>query len=503
MFLPCVIDWINDESPAKLAYKSRRTGWTYGEAFDAVSRRERKTSPRDADYWFSSADESAGQEFIEYCRFWKEDLFGGVADYFTEGYEDPLTKRSATAHVIRCGNGRRITAMTSNPRRFRSKGGDVRLDEFGHHDQPGAMFDAAQPVTLWGGSLGVFGTPNGEEAMLHQLALKCEKILRALGHDPHRAPHVAVPYRTLAAKADELGITPVMSYHRVTIEQAVAQGLVELLNRAKRTNWTREEFIAHLQRQCRNREAYLQEYMCTPGMDLKAALKYHVIEACMHSECPGPVDGFENLDRALAVLAQHYRGGPLFAGVDVGDTHDLTTFWLLEAVGDVLWTRLVYRLRNESMVDQEDAAKRLFERVRLTRCGVLRRGVGVGIHAHLERKYGAARIAGIDESRPVKIGLVTGMVQVFEDRRIRICDHAGIKDSLHSMREARTPGGQVTYEAPRRAAGHADEFSACSAAIDAAAAGGSGISEQQVAHLARAVSGLRRRGGREQRLVHA
>ena len=469
MFLPCVVDWIEDEAPAKLAYKSRRTGWTYGEAYDAVSRRERKTNPRDMDYWFSSADESAGVEFIEYCRFWSRDLFGKIADYFVEGYEDPQTGKIGAAQVIRCSNGRRITAMTSNPRRFRSKGGDVGLDEFGHHDQPGPMFDAAQPVTTWGGSLRVFGTPNGEDALLHQFAVKCEKILRALGHDPHAAPHCAVPYLQLAAKADELGITPVMSYHRVTITQAVEQGLVELLNASKGTNLTRAEFLQGLRRQCRNEEAWGQEYMCTPGMDLSAALKYHVIEACMSDRCPRPVDGFENLDVALAVLAKHYAGGPIFAGVDVGDTRDLTTLWLAEPVGDVLWTRLIYRMKNESMVDQEVAAKRLFENVKLARCAVLRRGVGVGIHAHLQRRYGGTRIAGIDETRMIKIGLVTAFVQCFEDRRIRIPDDASLKESLHSMREARTPGRQVTYEAPRRESGHADEFSAGSAAVDAAA----------------------------------
>ncbi len=50
-------------------------------------------------------------------------------------------------YVTEFPDGSRVNCMSSNPRRFRSKGGDVVLDEFAWHDQPGEMLDAAMPVT--------------------------------------------------------------------------------------------------------------------------------------------------------------------------------------------------------------------------------------------------------------------------------------------------------------------------------------------------------------------
>lgn len=440
-FLPAQRAWIADESPAKLAYKSRRTGWTFAEAYDAVSRRQRRTQPRDADYWFSSADESAGQEFIEYCAYWSQRLFGAIADRYTDEIEDERTRRSGTAHVIRCRNGRRITAMTSNPRRFRSKGGDVALDEFGHHDDAAAMYEAAQPATLWGGTLRVFGTPNGEGAELHNLAMRCEKVLRALGHDPHAVTHCDVDYETLERQADALGVRPVMSYHRVTIAQAVGEGLVELLNRTRGTALTREGFVARLRRQCRSEEHFQQEYLCTPAAASAAVLKYALIEACQDAECPG-VQDCSGRDAAPPRLVG-YRGGALVIGVDVGRSQDPSVAWACEAVGDVLWTRAVARMDSTSLVDQQTVIEALLRAGRVARVVILRQGMGVGLFDHLSRRHGAA-IAAIDESRPAKLGLVGGILQAFEDRRVRVPLDDGLREQLHAVREVRTPGGQVS-----------------------------------------------------------
>lgn len=463
LWLPSSQRWINDTNKRKLKVKSRRIGITYIESYDAVS--ARKTGRATWKYWYTCTDKDAAREFIEYCHHWAG-LKERVAERVLE-YEAPEGPQQCWAFVCHPTPETTITAMPSRPAAIRGKDGDWGADEAAHHPDFEAMWRAGVSVTKWHGTARVWSSHDDEGTVFNRFDQNCRRVLQALSHDPDHYQG-GISLDEMARQARTMHIRPVLSYHRTTIVDAIAEGFVELYNAITGAHYTRASFLQECQDECLSDDHYNREYMCIPCSDLTAALKYHVIDACTSDTCPQPVDGFEQLDEALRTLAKHYTGGPIFAGVDIGDTGDLTAFWLLEPVGDVLWTRLLYRMRNESMVDQENAAKRLFEHVKLGRCAVLRRGVGVGIHAHLERKYGAARVAGIDETRPIKIGLVTGLVQAFEDRRMRIPSGEQLKEALHSMREIRTPGGQVSYDAPRRKTGHADEFMAAAGAVDAA-----------------------------------
>jgi len=504
MFLPDIACWMGDESKRKQGVKSRRIGLSYGHAYDRVSRRVRGLK-RHA--YYTGVNLDMAREYIDYCAFHTR-TFSRVAD-IVDGAEEVAyhtadgkqRKVVVNTFTLQYPSGARIVAMPSRPAALRGRGGDIDADEFAFHEDQAGLYRAAVSCTKWGGQFACWSSHNGEGTLFHKFEQNTRRVLQALGAQTADG-HADIPLDTLAAKARELRVRPVFSLHRTTIVRAINQGLVELLNRVTGAGYTRESFLAECQDECVNEEHYNQEYMCIATTALMAALKYHVIEACQHEQCPEPIDGWERFDEARATLMQHYTGGPIYAGIDVGDTGDPTVFWLFEAVGDVLWTRLLYRMRNESMVDQEHAAKGLFAGVKLARGAVLRRGVGVGIHAHLERQYGETRIAGIDETRANKVLMVGGCVQAFEDRRVRIPLCADLKESLHSMREVRTPGGQITYDAPRRKSGHADEFSACMAAVDAASVPGGGLTAQDAAALRRVTDGLGWGGGvRELSLV--
>lgn len=485
MFLPDIVAWMNDESRRKMGVKSRRIGLSYGHAYDRVSRRV-KGLRRKAYYTGVSLD--MAREYIDYCAFHARtfSLAGDVIEGSTDAEYRTADGRRRVVQVatfsLRFPSEAEIMAMPSRPAALRGRGGDMDADEYAFHEDQAGLYKAAVHVTKWGGQFAAWSSHHGEGTQFHNFELNCRRVLETLGIDPDDG-HADVPLEKLAAIGRELRVRPVFSYHRTTIERAVDQGLVELLNAVTGSTHTRESFLTECRDECLNDEHYGQEYMCRAVTALLAALKYHVIEGCQHEQCPAPIDGWDNFDRARATLMEHYTGGPVFAGIDVGDTGDPTAFWLFESVGDVLWSRLLYRMRNESMVDQENAAKGLFAGVRLARCAVLRRGVGVGIHAHLDRTYGSARIAGIDETRTNKVAMVGGFVQCFEDHRIRVPLDQTLKESLHSMREVRTPGGQVTYDAPRRKGGHADEFSAGMAAVDAASLPTGGLTEAATENL--------------------
>lgn len=454
-FLPYQQRWMNDESPRKIAEKSRRTGFSYAEAYDAVSRRFRPQNPRNADFWMSSADESSAAEFIEYCRFFAMDLFGKVADYFTDQVEDPDTKRLATSFVIRCPNGRRITAMTSNPRRFRSKGGDVFLDEFGFHDQPREMYTAAEPCTRWGGTMHIVSTHNGEDAEYNKLIDRCRKVLLALGLDPEHPPR-DLPYAVGLAKARELKKTPYFSLHRVTITDAVSEGLVRKINETRGTTWVDEDFIQDCRDACLDEESFDQEYGCIPGKSANVLLAYALIESCEHDDCPQPDEPMNG-----------YTGGLAFVGVDVGREVDNTIVWVDELVGDVAWCRQIKVLKKMPLPEQQREISAILRTLLNWRTTVDMTGIGLGLFEYLVEEFGAHRVEGVQFTEPSKHAMAVGMKQGFEDRSERIpSNNSELRDDLHSVRKIIT-GGRILYKAPRTKSGHADRFWAKALAIHA------------------------------------
>lgn len=464
-FLPYQVRWMNDESPRKIAEKSRRTGFSYGEAYDAVSRRFRASQPRNADFWMSSADESSAAEFIEYCRFFALDLFGKVADYFTEQVEDPDTKRTATSFVIRCPNGKRITAMTSNPRRFRSKGGDVFLDEFGFHDAPREMYTAAEPCTRWGGQMHIVSTHNGEDSEYNKLIDRSRKVLTALGHDPEHPPH-DLPYETGAAKARELKRTPYFSLHRVTIVDAVNQGLVRKINETRGTTWADEEFIQDCRDAALDEESFDQEYGCIPGRSANVLLGYALIESCEHDECPQPGEPLSG-----------YTGGLAFVGVDVGREHDKTVIWVDEMVGDVAWNRQILTLEKMPLPDQQKELGAIFRQLQAWKACIDMTGIGLGLFEYTQREFGASRVEGVQFTNPAKHVMAVAAKQGFEDRAERIpANNSELRDDLHSVRKI-VSGGTIIYKAPRNKSGHADHFWAKALAIHARGQGAVGPAE--------------------------
>src|ERR671915_185426 len=75
-----------------------------------------------------------------------------------------------TAFVLRFENGARVVAGSSNPKFFRSKGGDADADEFAFHPQPRELYKAMQPAALmWGHQMRVWSTHNGEGSFFNQL----------------------------------------------------------------------------------------------------------------------------------------------------------------------------------------------------------------------------------------------------------------------------------------------------------------------------------------------
>lgn len=433
-FLPYQTVWIADLNSFKLWDKSRRIGATYAESYKAVRKRNMIDERRD--YWFSSADESAAMEFALYCRQWSEMLEAVVKEILQELEDDRGYKFNN--YVVEFPNGSRVNCMSSNPRRFRSKGGDVCLDEFDWHDSPGEMLDAASPVTTWGYDLTILTTRNGEGSEFDGLVTKAKQI--ASGE----------------ATAKDLRTLP-WSYHHVSIIDAVRQGLAEKIRKLDRVNLqVRQDFIDECRARCRNEDAFNQEYMCIPSATASTLIPYDLYQSCEMSDCLQPLVPYSE-DR------KHY-----FLGGDIGREKDLTIFWIWELVGDVLITRKVVTLYKTPYSAQVQAASDLLANQNILRGCIDATGIGDMLAESLQERFGSYRIEKIKFTAPVKEHLASLMLSGFNDRLIRVPDDRLIRDDFHSIRKTVTLAGNVRYDAARTEAGHADNFWAAALGKEAA-----------------------------------
>lgn len=91
-------------------------------------------------------------------------------------------------------------------------------------------------------------------------------------------------------------------------------------------------------------DAWAQEFELQWLDEASAWLSYDLIGAAEHP---------------LAGEPAQYAGGPCFVGVDIARRKDLFVIWVLEAVGDVLWTREVIARRRISFAEQDALPLRL------------------------------------------------------------------------------------------------------------------------------------------------
>ena len=164
-FLKYQQDWLNDNSLVKIWEKSRRIGATYVQSYEDVRDCLNKIVPA---VWFSSADESAAREYIIYCTKWAKLFNLGFSD-FNESIFDETDIKTLS---IKFNNGSRITALSSNPKAFRSKGGKIVLDEFAHHDNQLELWKAAKPTAVWGYPVRIISTHNGKKSQFYKFIEK-------------------------------------------------------------------------------------------------------------------------------------------------------------------------------------------------------------------------------------------------------------------------------------------------------------------------------------------
>lgn len=356
-FLPYQERWINDDSTLKIAEKSRRVGFTYASSY----RMFRKCMKRGKGFtqWVSSRDQLTAQELIrDYISRWCK-----LANVVAKGMygEDVVVvdpAKNITAFQCVFPTGARIISLSSTPEAFAGKGGDVFLDEADLHQDSAKLFDMAMHCIMWGNQLEVVSAYRVDGTK-----------------DTPFARMVA------AAKADN---PQGASLHRVSIYDAVDQGLVEKINGTDASSMVpasllagRDAFLKKMRSLARTQAAWESQFECKVQ---DAGGKLLSIASLAKCEMDGD---------AIALIEQTYPNALRFAGFDVARRSHASAWHEYILVGQSLY--LVNReiLRGRDFEEQEKFIKAKMQRreKRIARLAIDATGLGMQLAENMAKAF--------------------------------------------------------------------------------------------------------------------
>ena len=423
-FLPYQQRWLDDKAKIKIWEKSRRIGATYVQSYEDVRDCINRSVPA---VWFSSADESAAKEYIDYCEKWVK-LFHATAKRLGEVIID--NEKDIKALVIEFSNGTKIHALSSNPKSFRSKGGKVVLDEFAFHNNPDELWKAARPCITWGFPLRILSTHNGQNCLYYKFI---DQVLKGKLN---------------------------WSHHKTPIQLAVSEGLVDKIYQRKTTLQEQEDWMANEKDNCFDEYTWLQEYCCIAVDEASAFLPYDLIATCELNDILRPLEDIKH---------------DFYVGVDIGRRKDLTVIWVLEKIENIKYTRLVVELAKMPFHKQEEILHEILSHKLFRRDCQDDTGIGMQMAENAQVKFGKFRVEGVTFTNKVKEDLAYRLRTEFENKTVFIPNRHEIREDLHSVRKITTASNNIRFDADRSDNGHADRFWALALALHAADNGSNDI----------------------------
>jgi phage FluMu gp28-like protein len=419
LLLPYQKRWYFDRARWKVGCMSRQVGKDFTTAAEIVA--DCKNTPA-ITWMYAAPSERQSFESVLKCREWSAAFDFAIADVLEERPSPGALMSNAT---VVFPNKSRVICVPGKPDTVRGFSANVALTEFAFFEDPDATWRAILPsVTnpLRGGEkkVRIISTPNGKSGR----GARFYKIVT----DPKK-----------------------WSVHKVTIEDAVADGLP--VN------------IADLRAAIDDENAWAQEFMCEFLDSSNCLLPYDIIALAESA------DASTHCDPAL--FAPESRAH-LFLGIDFGRTNDPTVCWTLERVGDVYWTREVLVLRDTSTPDQQAALDVRIRRAR--RVCFDYTGPGIGLGDYLAKDHGTydpkahkfGRMELCTFTSAFKRELFPRLRRAFEAPvKLRVPVDVECREDLHEMQQI-VKNGEYTYAARRTAEGHSDRCTALALALRAA-----------------------------------
>lgn len=416
--------WIADDSPLKIAEKSRRTGLTWAEAADACLTASASKAAGGTNHFYVGSNKEMAREFIDAVAMWARAFNRAAGEINEEVLEDE--DKDILTFVVYFPSGLKVQALSSNPSNLRGMQGNVTIDEAGFHERLAEVLKAALALTMWGAKIRLISTHNGDESLFNELI-----------NDSR------------AGKKE-------YSLHRITLDDACREGLYKRICQRKGTEWSQEDedaWKASLLRNTASEEDALEEYYCVPKSGGGAYLSRVLIEARMRPEYP--VIRFtgssefnqwpdhlreaeirdwceENLQPLLTALDPKMHH---VIGEDFGRVSDLTVLAPMQIGQDLVRrTPFVVELRNVPFRQQEQIFNYIADRLPRLYAGALdARGNGQYMAEQAGYRYGAGRMISVMLSQSYYLEHMPKFKAAFEDDKIVIPQDADILSDLRAL----------------------------------------------------------------------
>lgn len=253
--------WLADDSFIKYGAKGRRTGLTWAEAADAVLRTALSKKAGGMDYFYVGSDKDMAREFIDACADWAN-AFTKVITWMDGGEEGVEVDQDGDSFEDKAGNkilkftimfesGFKIHALSSNPKNFRGRQGNVCIDEAAFHDQFEEVLKAALALRMWGGRIRVISSHDGVTTKFYEITEEIKK-----------------------------GIRKNETLHTIPASYAVACGLYKRICEATNQEWSQEAeeiWFDELFDAAASEDDALEEYEAIPKASSGASIDLYLI----------------------------------------------------------------------------------------------------------------------------------------------------------------------------------------------------------------------------------
>jgi phage FluMu gp28-like protein len=423
VLLPYQRSWVADRSEVKVAEKSRRIGLSWADSCGAVLAGAPAAGWQDT--WYIGYTKDMAEQYILDAANWARAM--NVAAQAIEDAEDVLDEEDRKAGVkafrVTLSSGARITALSSRPRNLRSKKGRVTIDEAAFHDDLAELLKAALALLIWGAQISIISTHDGVENAFNELIGE----IRA-GKWPY-------------------------AIHRITFDDALADGLFRRICLSKGQEWSPEAEVAFRAKIFALYGSNAQEeLLCVPRNSGGAFFSRALLESRM---VDAPVirkqfeDGFEfkpepervavvqdwlndTLRPLLAALEGTARS---FFGMDFGRTGDRSVIAPIVA-GQALSRRIPFlvELGNAPFRVQEQILFYIADRLPMFMAGALdATGNGAFLAEVAAQRYGSTRIAQVKLSEEWYREEMPRYKAAFEDDQISIPRDADVLDDHRAI----------------------------------------------------------------------
>lgn len=398
MFLPYQQRWLDDTSRLKIIEKSRQIGMTYTDACDSVFK---ASDAHGHDVWVSTRDEKSAILYLEHCKRWARalnllahDLGSKVIDH----------TKDLKVYSLKFASGFCIYANSSSPDALAGKTGHVKLDEYALHENARELFRVAKGCTQWGGQIAIISTHRGADTAFNDIL------------------------RGIKERGNPMGF----SHHRVTIFDAVEQGLSERINTITGSNETPGEFLARMRAECIDDEHWYREYCCQPFDDNEAFITHQLISAAESPNCLRPFEYLETCPNYL------------YVGVDVARKKHLCVIDVGEKIGDVTWDRYRIELKDKPFSEIEHELWRVLGLPKVLRCCIDSTGLGMQLAERARERF-PSKVEEIGFTADVKQDLATELYRCLDDRLLRINPSPELRSDLRGIKKQVTIAGKLRF----------------------------------------------------------